>query len=129
MYQSRFHQFIFFSVITSAALFLQSCASATAGLAVSNVPLENKQYEILGPAESSRSWITFDMGIIGFPLTSPPIDEAIQDLLTQKGGDALINLRYYTERWVFLGVNYNRFFIKADVVRINAPPSTPGKKK
>jgi hypothetical protein len=128
MYQFRIQQIVLLFMITSVLALTQSCASSTAGLAVSNVPLENKQYEVLGPAESSRGWIIFDIGILGFPLKSPPIDEVVSDLLQEKGGDALINLRYYTEKWILLGFTYNRFFLRADVVKMAAPDVNPKKR-
>ncbi len=114
MYQFRF---VRPAIFIAAVIFLQSCASSTAGLAVSSIPLENREYEVLGPAESNRGWLTFDIGILGFPLETPPIDKAMEDLLKDKGGDALINIRYHTEKWVFPFITYNRFFIKADVVK------------
>ncbi len=99
-------------------LFLTGCAGSTAGIAVSNIPLENKKYTVLGPAETMVSWVSFDVGFLGFPLEPPPVDEAVRRLLESKGGDALINLRYATDRSVYLFITYHRFFLKADVVKL-----------
>lgn len=103
-------------ILTS--LILGSCATASAGMAVSNIPLENRKYEILGPAETTVNWVTIDFGILGFPLSAPPVDDAIQQLLTEKEGDALINIRYWTDRSILLFVTVNRFHIQADVVKL-----------
>jgi hypothetical protein len=109
-----------------AALFLfliLGCASASAGIATSNVPLGNREYEILGTAETSTSWWSFDLGIIGLPLGEPPVDEAVQRLLREKEGDALVNLRYSTDRSIFLFLTRHRFHLKADVVKLKTEPA------
>lgn len=95
------------------------CVSATAGIATSNVPLEGRQYDVIGTAEAHHNWLAIDLGIIGFPLEAPPVDAAVADLLKQKQGDALINLRYSTDKIVVLFVlNIYRFHLKADVVKL-----------
>ncbi len=95
-----------------------SCASASAGITTSTIPLEGKPYRILGDAETTRSWWSFDIGFLGFPLRQPPVDEAVQDLLQEKGGDALVNLRYFTDRSIFLFMTRHRFYLKAEVVKL-----------
>ena len=109
------------------ALTLANCATATVGLVTSNIPLEGRTYTVLGTAETTKKWYSFDIGIVGLPLKDPPIDEAIQELLAAKGGDALVNIRYFTERAIFLFVvTQHRFHIKADVVKITGTrPQTP----
>lgn len=108
----------------SAGLFsLAACASASAGIATSNIPIGNREYEILGTAETTVSWSTFDIGILGMPLEPPPVDQAVQKLLAEKGGDALINLRYSTDRSIYLFITRHRFFLKADVVKLRTPPA------
>lgn len=99
------------------------CASASAGIATSNVPLGNREYEILGAAETSTSWWSVDVGVIGLPLDAPPVDAAVQKLLDEKGGDALVNLRYSTDRFIFLFMTRHRFHLKADVVKLKPEPA------
>lgn len=99
---------------------LSGCASASAGIATSNIPIGNREYEILGTAETSVSWTTLDIGIVGIPLEAPPVDQAVQKLLQEKGGDALINLRYSTDRSIYLFITRHRFFLKADVIKLRA---------
>ncbi|MBI3396018.1 MAG: hypothetical protein HY042_09295 [Spirochaetia bacterium] len=98
-----------------------ACVSATAGITTSNIPLEGRKYTVLGSAETSVSWTSFEfIGLIGIPLRRPPVDEAMQELLKSKGGDALINIRYSTDNIiVFFFFNIHRFHIKADVVKID----------
>ncbi|KAB2932751.1 MAG: hypothetical protein F9K24_10255 [Leptonema illini] len=104
-------------------LLIIGCASASAGIATSNVPLGNREYEILGTAETSTSWWSVDLGIIGLPLDAPPVDAAVQKLLSEKGGDALVNLRYSTDRSIFLFMTRHRFHLKADVVKLKPEPA------
>ncbi|MCE9597615.1 MAG: hypothetical protein K8S54_06565 [Spirochaetia bacterium] len=105
-----------FAIISLSVLF--SCAGASAGIAVSNVPLEGKTYTVLGPGEITKSWWGLDLGIIGFPLGEPPISEALDDVMKQKEGDALVNLRFSTDRTIIFFLTRHRFHLKADVIRI-----------
>lgn len=103
-------------ILTSAAL--TGCAGASAGIAVSNIPLENRPYEVIGPAETTVTWWSFDIALLAFPFSHPPVDEAMQELLKQKDGDAMINIRYWTDRMILGPVTRHRFHIQADVVRL-----------
>ncbi|MBX7058502.1 MAG: hypothetical protein K1X75_10595 [Leptospirales bacterium] len=106
------------SVLSAAAAALACCVTASGGIAVSNVPVEGRRFENLGEAQSTVSWWSFDTGIISLPLHEPPVDEAMRQLLTEKSGDALLNLRYWTDRSVFLlFLTRHRFHLKADVIK------------
>jgi len=94
------------------------CASSQAGIAVSNIPLEGKNYKILGPAETRVSWVSLDFGILAFPLETPPIDRAMKQIMAKKGGNALINLRFSTYRAIYLFFTIHTFHLKADVVKL-----------
>ena len=106
------------------ALSMNACATSSAGIATSNVPLEGIPYEIIGPAETTLTWWTFDIALLGIPLNVPPVDRAQEELLAQKNGQALVNIRYWTDRSIYLFMTRNRLYMKADVVRI-----IPEKKK
>lgn len=113
------------------ATFLGSCASASAGIATSNIPIGNREFEVLGTEETTVSWWSLDMGLIGLPLERPPVDVAVQKLLQEKAGDALVNLRYSTDRSIFLMMTRHRFHLKADVVKFktpSAPAPAPGRR-
>ena len=95
-----------------------ACVSANGGIAASNIPMEGRQYEVIGPDETYVSWWSLDLGIIGLPLADPPVAEAESRLIGKNDGDALINLRYWSDRSVFLFfLQRHRFYLKADVVR------------
>jgi hypothetical protein len=102
-----------------ALCFAASCASASGGFSVSNIPVDSRRFEVVAPGEeTSLSWWSLDLGIIGLPLSDPPVARAERELLKRADGDALINLRYWNDRSVFLlFVNRQRFHLKADVVR------------
>ncbi len=108
-----------FSVLVAVALATGACVSASGGIAVSNVPVEGRRFDVVGTAETTVSWWSFDIGVIGLPLSDPPVDAAQGDLLKEKGGDALINLRYWTDRSVFLLFTRHRFHLKADVIKFS----------
>lgn len=109
---------LFFALI-AFALAAGGCVSASGGIAVSNVPVEGRRFDVVGTAETTVSWWSLDIGVIGLPLSDPPVDVAQGDLLKEKGGDALINLRYWTDRSVFLFFTRHRFHLKADVIKFN----------
>lgn len=100
------------------ALATTGCITATGGIAVSNMPVEGRKYEVIGPAETTVSWWAVDIGVIGLPLSDPPVNEAQSRLMDENQGDALVNLRYWTDRSMFLFiVSRHRFHLKADVIR------------
>lgn len=115
---------LLFSLLFSPVMVMVNCASAQAGVAVSNIPLEGVPYTVLGEDSVSVSWITLDVGIIAFPLKRPPVEQALQELMKKKGGDALINIRYSTDRMIFLPVTVHRFHVTADVVKLGKGESS-----
>lgn len=107
-------------ILLSLVLLLgASCASASGGFSVSTIPVETRRFEVVAPGEETTlSWWSVDLGIIGLPLSEPPVARAEQELLDRSQGDALVNLRYWNDRSVFLFiVNRQRFHLKADVIR------------
>ena len=99
-------------------LILAGCVTASGGIATSNIPLDGRSYEVIQAAETTVSWWSVDAGVIGIPLSDPPVHEAEQRLLDEHNGDALVNLRYWNDRSVFLLLRpRQRFHLKADVVR------------
>ena len=118
MIQDIIKSIIMLMVLSSIIFIANNCTSTSVGITTSNIPLEGKKFNVLGKAETSIGWVNVDLGIIGIPMKKPPIDQAIKRLLVQKGGDALINLRYSTDRIIIFFISYYRFHIKADVVKI-----------
>ena len=55
---------------------------------------------------------------MALPLSEPPVSAAQRELLQKREGDALVNLRYWSDRSMFLFlVNRHRFHLEADVIR------------
>lgn len=61
-----------------------SCATSSAGLATSTVPVADKKYKVISPVEGTKYWFTFDIAIIGIPLGEPPIDQLLEELKKEK---------------------------------------------
>jgi hypothetical protein len=112
-------------------IFFSYCITTNAGITTSNIPLnhniQNIQYITTDTIQ--KSWWNFDIGILGFPLQEPPIDEGLNELLNKHKGDALINIRYYTKKSIFLFVTKNTLVIKADIVKIEHEPQPSSKNK
>ena len=116
-------------LLCTLLLVLGGCVTASVGMASSNIPLEGRSFQTLGTAETTVTWWSIDMGIIGLPLSRPPVDDAIRDLLGKKGGDALINIRYSTNKAVLLLLfSRHSFHLQADVVKLLPPKIEPEKK-
>ncbi|PJZ70919.1 hypothetical protein CH373_06870 [Leptospira perolatii] len=114
------------------ALILSSfiqCATASAGLSTSTIPMADKKYKVLGPVEGQETWFTFDIAIIGIPFHAPPIDKLVDSLQKSKEADALINIRYWNDKFVLLFLTINRFHISAEAVKFEEDSTEPGKKK
>ncbi|XDD52437.1 hypothetical protein AB3N59_19070 [Leptospira sp. WS92.C1] len=102
---------LFFSLI------LLDCATSSAGLATSNIPLADRKYKVLGPVEGHKNWKTIDAAIIGIPLSEPPIDKLISEMLFDKNADALINIRFWTDKYILLFLTVNRLHINAEAIK------------
>ncbi|MCZ8238775.1 MAG: hypothetical protein O9346_04355 [Leptospiraceae bacterium] len=98
-------------------LIFVSCATSTAGLVTSNTAIGDRKFTIVGPVKDKISWYTLDIGFIGLPLEEPPIEEFTQNLITQNNADALINIRYWNEKSVFLFVTKNTFGLNAEAIK------------
>ncbi|RHX83474.1 LIC20211 family lipoprotein [Leptospira stimsonii] len=96
---------------------LTNCATSSAGLATSNIPVADRKYKVIGPVEGHKSWNTFDMAIVGIPLSEPPIDKLVNSMLTEKEADALINIRYWTDKYILLFITVNRLHINAEAIK------------
>lgn len=108
----------FYSVLFLIFLvFSTNCASSSAGIATSNVPIINRKYKVLGPAQKQTSWFTFDIAIIGIQLGKPPIDKLTESIIQENNADALINIKYWQDRSIFLFLTRNRLGISADAIK------------
>ncbi len=114
-------KFIYIFLVSSGIY--SSCITTHAGIATSNIPLNANilDIEYIKTDEIEKTWWNFDIGFLGFPLKEPPIDAAINELIQKNDGDALINIRYFTQKTILLFMTKNSFKIKADVIKIKKP--------
>lgn len=108
---------------------LIGCASSSAGIATSNIPIVNKKYKVIGPVEDKKSWVTFDVAIFAVSFSNPPINEMVDEMIRSKEADALINIRYWQDRTILLCFTRNRLGINAEAVKFEENiPDTNAKK-
>jgi hypothetical protein len=108
-------------------LILGNCTTTSAGISTSNIPVSNKRYQVLGPVSGQKGWVAFDIGIIGVPLSEPPIHALADSLIAEKEADALINIRYWNDRMIFLFITYHRIGMNAEAIKFEEGP-LPGKR-
>ncbi|WP_078125631.1 LIC20211 family lipoprotein [Leptospira alexanderi] len=99
------------------SLILFHCATSSAGISTSNIPIVDRKYKVIGPVEGHKTWNTFDIAIIGVSLSEPPIDNLVTTMLAEKKADALINIRYWTDKYIFLFITVNRLHINAEAIK------------
>ncbi len=127
--KSKFLSFLSLLTILST---LVNCASSSAGIATSNIPIVNRKYKVVAPVQDSISWATFDIAIIGIPFRKPPIDKLVERSISQKDADALINIKYWQDRIILFFITWNRLGISAEAIKFEDDGSsktiTPPKK-
>jgi hypothetical protein len=106
-----------------------NCATSTAGITTSNIPIINKKYKVIGPVEERVGWLTIDFAIVAFPTRKPPIDDAFRMAMNSKDADALVNIRYWMDKSIFLCFTYNRLGISADAIKFEEEVPEPNAKK
>ncbi|EPG49955.1 LIC20211 family lipoprotein [Leptospira kirschneri] len=116
--------FIFFVSLISF-----HCTTSSAGIATSNIPIADRKYKVIGPVEGHKTWNTFDIAIVGLPLSEPPIDKLVTSMLTEKEADALINIRYWTDKYILLFITVNRLHINAEAIKFEDQPNDQSSKK
>ncbi len=112
----KIHIKITCSIIIACVVFMLSCA--TVSETSSNTPIHNKTItENLGKVEGNSSYVFALFGIWMFG--RPDIQTAIDDALSKKGGDALINIKYH-ESWIYFIVgSLTKVTIEGEAVRLN----------
>jgi hypothetical protein len=110
-----------FSIILSALLL--NCASSSAGISTSNIPIANKKYKVIGPVEAKHSWFTLDVALLAVSFSNPPINEMMDEMIKSKEADALINIRYWQDRTILLFLTRNRLGINAEAVKFTDEPT------
>lgn len=101
-------------------VFHSACAASTAGIAIANVPVTGKPYEVLGQAETTKHWWSINLGLYSAPFGPPPVDETMRALIEQHKGDALFNIRFSVDQFLFPIFSLHRLHMKADVIRFGS---------
>ena len=76
------------------------CVNRPGGIAASTTPLNNQEYQVLGNVEGTDTHFAL-LGIL--PLTGAnTTQEAVEDALTSKGADALLDVTvdFHWEYWI-----------------------------
>ena len=102
-------------VFLAITLMVSSCLTTPVGMTTSSTPLENKTItQNLGKAQGSSG--AFDILML-FSVDRPDIDEAINEAVRSKRGDALINVRIYQEVGYYLLFSYTTVIVTGEVVK------------
>lgn len=102
-----------------AVTFTAGCIHSPGGIAPSTTPLTGQEYRILGDVTGTDT----HFALFGFiPLTgSNTTQEAIDDALSSRGGDAMIDITVesYWQYWILFSRSVTAVYGKA--IRINTP--------
>lgn len=97
-----------------------SCITAPRGMTSSTTPVAGREYQVLGKAEGSAgslSSVHLVLRQFGWTINRPDIDEAIQNALKAKNGDALINVRWYEKNYYFILFTYTSVVVTGNVIK------------
>ena len=85
------------------------------GITASNVPIQEKKYEVIGPSDgkSNYSWALFGVWSFG----KPDIAVAVQNAVNKKQGDAMINVQWYQQTYYFVFFSLHRVYVIGDVIK------------
>jgi len=96
------------------AVVVTGCAVMPAGVAPSAHQMDTQLYQVLGKSSGEASHFTL-FNII--PFGKADIEQAVQEAIRKKGGDNLINVRYWQKTtWVFIGY-LTTFHVEGDVIK------------
>ena len=111
--KNKINKIVIFTILLS----LIQCASSSSGITTSNIPVVNRKYTVIGPVQNTETWYTFDIALVGFPLEKPPIDKIVDRAISEKNADALINIKYWQDKIIFLFITTNRIGISAEAIK------------
>ncbi len=111
--KNKINKIVIFTILLS----LIQCASSSSGITTSNIPVVNRKYTVIGPVQNTETWYTFDIALFGFPLEKPPIDKIVDRAISEKNADALINIKYWQDKIIFLFITTNRIGISAEAIK------------
>ncbi len=114
-------------IIAGMAFFISSCSTVQVSMTSSSTPLHNKVIkENLGKTQGSDSvFLLFGIWMFG----EPDIDLAIDNALSDKGADALINVRCYESTTWFILFSITKFKVVGDAVIFETTEEDKDEKK
>lgn len=129
LYASKLIFALILSFFFLIALF-SGCVSSSGGIAASNIPVSGRAYKTIGPVEGEESQWIIDMGLIGFPLGSPPMIVLEEKLMQNSKADALVHMRWsYESIVIFFFVVRQNLYLKADAVIFETPVNSKKRKR
>jgi len=107
------------SVTALISTLLSSCITTPVSIPESNTPLAGKKIsENLGKAEGSSSYA---FSVLGFWMIGrPDIEEAVNNAIQSKKGDALINVRCYQTYLWFVLIGLTDVTVEGEAVKFEA---------
>ncbi|MCX7679169.1 MAG: hypothetical protein N2316_08105 [Spirochaetes bacterium] len=118
MMKKIFNDWAMFVISLICAIMWISCLTLRikpCGILPNVLPIEEKEYEMLGTVEGESSsfyllWV--------IPVTLPHrLDEAMKFAIQEKGADNLINVRWYLERQVWIVGTVYTIHAEGDAIR------------
>ncbi len=113
----NFWNIVLILLCLAVLIFFQGCSLRThvKGLESNARPLENKEYKVIDIAEGQSS--SFHL-LWNFPVTLPAdYNKAIDEAIDEKGGDNLIDVRYWHERQYWIVGTIDILHVKGKVIR------------
>ncbi len=107
-------------IILAVPFIFSSCLSSRihpAGMEASSVSLEQRSYEELGKSEGTAS----SFSLFWFFQVTPHADvnRALAEAAAKKGGDALIDVRWWRERKLYIVGTVDIIHVRGTVIRYN----------
>lgn len=109
--------FMIIMILLTAAIFFQGCTMHThvKGIEPYVRPLDNKNYKVLETSEGQSS--SFHL-LWFFPVTTSfDYNEAIDQAINNKGGDNLIDVRFWHKRQYWIVGTIDILYVKGKVIR------------
>ena len=94
---------------------ITGCAHIPGGVAPSNIPIDGREYYVIGHAKATDSVVRL-LGII--PLSgSNSLSSAVQECIVSRGGDAMIGItaESYSQFWILF--TRDIIMVEGDVIR------------
>jgi hypothetical protein len=107
-------------IIISFIVFMLACATTPVSITSSNMPLNDKKIsENLGKVEGESKYC---ISVLGFwMIGKPDIQMAIDDALSKKKADALINIKCYEDWKYIFFVSFTKVIVEGEAIKFQKP--------